>query len=90
MATQYQIDGDIFREITPHWLCATISEFLIKARKTDIDQDGTVVEYVQLNDGRIFSRPACSVQATDASRKSSVRPRTMRQSLGDQSLTQPR
>ena len=56
MAVRYQIDGDIFREITPHWLCASINEFLIKVRKTDVDQTGATVEHLQLNDGRIFTR----------------------------------
>lgn len=56
MSVQYQIDEYIFREITSNWLCASVKEFLISARKFETDQDGNTIEYVQLSDGRIFAR----------------------------------
>ena len=89
MAVRYQIDGDIFREITPHWLCASINEFLIKARKTSVDQAGAVVEYVQLNDGRVFTRPVYSAQTLGIPKSSNTLPRKVRPAM-EPSLTQPR
>jgi hypothetical protein len=56
MSIQYQIDEHIFREITPNWLCASVREFLIKARKFETDQAGNIIEYVQISDGRVFTR----------------------------------
>ena len=48
MTVKYQIDGDIFLEITTNWLCPTINEFLIKARQFSTDQAGNTVEHLQL------------------------------------------
>mgnify|MGYP001566466690 CR=1 FL=1 len=89
MAVRYQIDGDIFREITPHWLCASINEFLIKVRKTDVDQTGATVEHLQLNDGRIFTRLIPCPQSVDIPRDSNSRRRNVRLAI-EHSLTQPR
>lgn len=89
MAVRYQIDGDIFREITPHWLCASINEFLIKFRKTDVDQTGATVEHLQLNDGRVFTRLIPCPQSADVPKDSNSRRRNVRLAI-EQSLTQPR
>ena len=82
MSVQYQIDGNIFREITSHWLCASVKESLIKARQTDT---ANAVEYVQLSDGRIFSRSMQTHQTVNA-------PKTSAHfwSARTESLTQPR
>jgi hypothetical protein len=86
MAVQYQIDGDIFREIKTNWLCASINEFLIKARQLDTTQAGGTVEYFQLNDGRIFTRLVPISQVVD-NKGFSNRPRNMQPSLREHSLT---
>jgi hypothetical protein len=65
MAVQYQVDGNIFSEITTNWLCAHVREFLIKARQLGTDQAGNAVEYFQLNDGRVFTRLVPGPQATN-------------------------
>lgn len=83
MTVNYQVDGDIFREITTNWLCASINEFLIKMRKTELDQDGAVIEFLQLNDGRIFSRPVPVVQAVNVSRVHNARMRGTRLVMHD-------
>ena len=88
MAIKYQVDGDIFREITTNWLCASINEFLIKIRKTELDQDGAVIEFLQLNDGRVFSRPVPVTQAVNASRYN-TRMRNTRLAIHD-AITQSR
>jgi hypothetical protein len=72
MAVQYEIDGDIFREITVNWLCAYIKEFLIKARQFDTNQAGEAVEYVQLNDGRVFTRMISDAQTGNVPRISNT------------------
>ena len=74
MAVQYQVDGNIFREISANWLCAYVSEFLIKARKLDTDQAGNTVEHLQLNDGRIFTRLVPSLQSSNIRKASNSRP----------------
>ena len=56
MAIKYQVDGDIFREITEKWLFAYVKEYRIKARVFETDQAGNMVENFQLNDGRVFTR----------------------------------
>jgi hypothetical protein len=86
MAVKYQIDGNIFLEINTNWLCASINEFLIKARQLDTDLAGNTVEHVQLNDGRIFTRLVSSPKAV----ASKSRPQNIRQAIHEQSLTQPR
>lgn len=88
MAVRYQVDGDIFREITPNWLCASINEFLIKARQVATDQTGNTIEYFQLNDGRVFTRPVPSLQSVEISRNSHLRMGNMQPVLREQSLTQ--
>jgi hypothetical protein len=82
MSVQYQIDGNIFREITSHWLCASVKESLIKARQTDA---ANAVEYVQLSDGRVFSRSMQAHQTVNVP-KASARLWSAR----SESLTQPR
>jgi hypothetical protein len=69
MAVQYEIDGDIFREMTINWLCACTKEFLIKARQFDTNQ---AVEYVQLNDGRVFTRMIANARTGNVSRPSNT------------------
>ena len=56
MSIKYEVDGDIFREMSGNWLYVRVKEYLITARKTETDQDGNISEYFQLNDGRIFTR----------------------------------
>jgi len=56
MSVKYQLDGDIFREITANWLCANVKEYLVKARMVETDQAGNIIENFQLNDGRVFTR----------------------------------
>jgi hypothetical protein len=89
MSVKYQVDGDIFREITTNWLCASISEFLIKIRKTELDQDGAVIEFLQLTDGRVFSRPVPVLQAVNVSRARNTRMRNTRLAIHD-AITQSR
>ena len=62
MTVQYQINGDIFSEITTTWLCAYSRDFLIKARQHDTDQAGNTIEIIQLSDGRIFTRATSNAQ----------------------------
>ena len=89
MAVQYQIDGNVFREITTNWFCASINEFLIKVRQVDTDQIGNTVEHFQLNDGRVFMRLVPNSRAVDVPKASNTRPQTMLPKIGD-SITQPR
>lgn len=65
MTVQYQINGDVFSEITTSWLCVHTRDFLIKARQFDTDQSGNVIEHVQLNDGRVFTRTASAPLAVN-------------------------
>jgi hypothetical protein len=88
MAVQYEIDGNVFREITTSWLCAYVKEFLIKARQIDTNQAGDTVEHVQLNDGRVFTRLVGNTQSVNVSKASNTllwNTRTI-----DRSITQPR
>jgi hypothetical protein len=89
MSVKYQVDGDIFREITTNWICASINEFFIKIRKTELDQDGAVIEFLQLNDGRVFSRPVPILQAVNVSRVHNTRMRNTRLAIQD-AITQSR
>ena len=68
MSVKYQVDGDNFQEITEKWLFAYVREFLITKRAYETDQAGNLIEYFQLNDGRIFSRPVSVPQTDNASR----------------------
>ncbi len=91
MAVKYQIDGNIFLEINTNWFCASVNEFLIKARQLDTDLAGNTVEHVQLNDGRIFTRLVSSPKAVEVATTSrSPHLQSVRQALHEQSLTQPR
>ena len=89
MAVQYQIDGNVFREITTNWFCASVNEFLIKARQLDTDQGGNTVEYFQLNDSRVFTRQIPVPEVLDVPKVSNPRPQSILPKIGD-SLTQPR
>jgi hypothetical protein len=88
MAVQYEIDGNVFREITTNWLCAYVKEFLIKARQIDTNQAGDTVEHVQLNDGRVFTRLVDNAQSVNVSKASNALLWNTR--AIDQSITQPR
>jgi hypothetical protein len=81
MAVQYQIDGDIFREINTHWLYALVSESLIKAHQVDADQTGNSIEYFQLDDGRVFSREVPIPQSIDVSQDAGTCLRNMRSAI---------
>jgi hypothetical protein len=89
MTVQYQIDGNIFYEIKNNWLCASVNQFLVKARQVDIDQTGNTVEHVQLNDGRVFTRLVSNSRAVDVRKTSNTRPQNILPTMGD-SITRPR
>ncbi len=89
MRIRYQIDGNIFREISSNWLCAFVNECLIKIRKTDTDQAGNSIEYFQLNDGRVFTRPVSSPKYVEVPRNSNARLRNIRSAIPEP-MTQPR
>ena len=84
MTVQYEVDGDIFREINGNWLYVRVKEFLIKARKIETDQAGNVSEYFQLNDGRIFTRqiPAAHAQRAKISQSNASIPKFVVQTDG--------
>ncbi len=89
MTVQYQVDGNIFREITSNWLCAYVNESLIKARQLDTDQAGNTVENFQLSDGRVFTRLISASQAT-APRKSKPRLQNTQPSMREHSVAHSR
>ncbi|MBI5839347.1 MAG: hypothetical protein HZB19_04530 [Chloroflexi bacterium] len=78
MPKKYEVDGNIFREITEKWPFAYVSEFLIKARALETDQAGNKVELMQLNDGRVFSRAVPEQQASIVPAKSHAQARMPR------------
>ena len=86
MAVQYQVDGNIFREITTNWLCAYANEFLIKAHQIDTDQAGNTVEYLQLSDGRVFTRLVPGPRAVHISKVSKFRPRNTQPTIREHSV----
>jgi hypothetical protein len=88
MAVKYQVDGDIFREITEKWPFAYVSEHLIRAREFSTDQTGNQIEYLQLSDGRIFERAVPRLQARPATNEPKTLPVFQRQA--PQPITQPR
>jgi hypothetical protein len=93
MSIKYQVDGNIFREINEKWLCANISEYLIKARGIETDSAGNEIENYLLNDGRMFSKVLTGQQASNVmgESKSHLQPaRRVVPGLGTQSMTQPR
>ena len=69
MSVKYQLDGDVFREITANWLCANVKEYIVKARVVDTDQAGNIIENFQLNDGRVFTRQIQTPQFSNANRQ---------------------
>ena len=56
MSVKYEVDGNIFREMSGNWLSVRVKEYLITARKIETDQNGITSEYFLLNDGRVFTR----------------------------------
>jgi len=93
MSIKYQVDGNIFREITEKWPCANVSEYLIKARGIETDSAGNEIENYLLNDGRMFSKVLTRQQASNVTgeSKSHLKPaRRIVPGLGNQSITQPR
>ena len=90
MAVQYQVDGNVFLEIKTNWLCASVNEFLIKARKFDTDQAGNTIEYFQLNDSRVFAREIPAPQSLNVPKASKIQLWNSRTLLHDHSATQPR
>lgn len=66
MSVKYQVDGDIFREITEKWLSAYVKEYRIRARVFETDQAGNIIENFQLNDGRVFTRQIPVSRASSA------------------------
>ncbi len=92
MSVKYEVDGNVFREITEKWPFAYVKEYLIKARVVETDPAGNTTESFRLNDGRCFSRLVAGPRS-EAMKKSNTRPRhspmpALR--VGDQSITQPR
>ena len=69
MSIKYQLDGDIFREITTNWLCANVKEYLVKARVVETDHAGNIIENFQLNDGRVFTRQIQTPQFSNTNRQ---------------------
>ena len=65
MSAKYQVDGNIFREITGNWLCASFSETLIKVRRIETDSAGNKIERYLLNDGRMFIKVLTRQQASN-------------------------
>ena len=93
MSIKYQVDGNIFREITEKWPFANVSEYLIKARGIETDSAGNKIENYLLNDGRMFSKVLTGQQASNVmgESKSHLQPaRRVVPGLGTQSMTQPR
>ena len=93
MSIKYQVDGNIFREITEKWLFANVSEYLIKARRIETDSAGNKIESYLLNDGRMFTKVLTGQQASNVmgESKSHLKPaRRVVAGLGNQSITQPR
>ena len=90
MAVQYQVDGNVFFEIKTNWLCASVNEFLIKARQLDTDQAGNSVEYFQLNDSRVFARELPDPQTWDVPKVSNIQRWDSRLVIREHSITHPR
>ena len=93
MSIKYQVDGNIFREITEKWPFANVSEYLIKARGIETDSAGNEIENYLLNDGRMFSKVLTVQKVSNVmgESKSHLQPaRRVVPVLGTQSMTQPR
>jgi len=93
MSIKYQVDGNIFREITEKWLCADVSEYLIKARRIETDSAGNKIEKYLLNDGRIFTKMLTGQQVSNVTGESKSHLKSAHRvapGLGKQSITQPR
>lgn len=90
MPVKYEVDGDIFREISENWLFANVREFLIRARRSETDRAGNKVESLQLNDGRIFTRVVGNTRFVTAASKTVPSEARMTAILVDRSATQPR
>jgi hypothetical protein len=93
MSIKYQVDGNIFREITEKWLCANVNEYLIKARRIDTDSAGNKIENYLLNDGRMFIKMLTGQQASSVMEESKSHLMPTHRAvpgLRNQSITQPR
>jgi len=90
MAVKYQVDGNVFLEIKTNWLCAFVNEFLIQARQLDTDQAGNTIEYLQLNDSRVFTRQVPSPQTLDVPQVSNSHLWDSCPIIRERSVTQPR
>ncbi len=86
MTIQYQVDGNIFLEITTNWLCAYANEFLIKARQFDTDQAGNTIEHFQSNDGRVFTRLVPGPRTLSTPKEFNLRPRNMQTAIREHSV----
>ena len=93
MSIKYQVDGNIFREITEKWPFAYVSEYLIKARRIETDATGNKIERYLLNDGRMFKKTLTRQQTSNITGESKSRLNPARRvvsALANQSITQPR
>ena len=93
MPTKYQINGDIFLEITEKWPFAYVKECLIRAREYIVDSAGNKKEYLQLSDGRVFTRSVAGMQfgsAVQDARSQITVPRLAVSQIRGQSNTRPR
>ena len=90
MTVHYQVNGDIFSEIRTNWLCAYVDEFLIKARQFDTDQDANRVEYLQLDDGRVFSRLVPGPRAVHISKVFHLRAQNNQPNIREHSVAHSR
>ncbi len=87
---EYEVDGDIFREIRENWLFANVREFLICARHSETDRAGNKIECFQLNDGRTFTRIVGSTRTAMTASKTIPSGPRMTAIMADRSATQPR
>jgi len=90
MTVKYQVDGDVFREITEKWPFAYVSEFLIRSRRLFTDRSGNKIESFQISDGRIFTRRVVGMQSLDGNNGTRVALPLSMAAVGEQSITQPR
>lgn len=88
MTVKYQVDGDIFREITEKWPFAYVREFLIRSRRLSTDRAGNKIESFQISDGRIFTRRIMGMQSVDGNSGARMALPLSMAAVGEQ--TQPR
>jgi hypothetical protein len=93
MPIKYQVNGDIFLEITEKWPFAYVKECLIRAREYRMDSAGNKKEYLQLSDGRVFARSAAGMLLTSSAQDARTQitvPRLAVSRIREQSATRPR